>query len=367
MRTYISLVVLAVMAWSPLFAQQSFTFEHDGLTRDYILYTPPGLEENAPLVFVLHGYTSASNIIMAYSGMNAVANQNGFAVCYPQGTLDITGTTHWDSNLSFTSVDDSGFLASLAEYLQQTYNLDPGRTFSCGMSNGGFMSYTLACEQPEVFKAVASVTGTMSGYDWSNCGESPVPVLQISGSADQVVPVDGSMSTAGGWGGAPNIETVIGYWAEKLECSEASSSTIEANYTTTVDEYTGCLDDNSVILYMIDGWGHSWPTTFSGTGFTASEVIWTFFQSYKTQVTGVSTVDLQVEPIQLINTLSETSISLEVRTDYLGKPFELLDLKGNRHLRGVLSDSKMLISTEGLTSGYYLFSVEGHSKRFIKL
>ena len=62
-----------------------------------------------------------------------------------------------------------------------------------------------AAERPEVFKAVGSIIGTMSGYTWEHREDiKPVPVLQISGLDDRIVPVDGSMRPAGGWGGAPD-------------------------------------------------------------------------------------------------------------------------------------------------------------------
>ena len=86
-------------------------------------------------------------------------------------------------------MDDIGFLSELAGHLQVEYDLNPDHTFVCGMSNGGFMSYTLACDRPDVFKAIASVTGTMSGFDWNNCDpDEPVPVLQIAGADDNIVP-----------------------------------------------------------------------------------------------------------------------------------------------------------------------------------
>ena len=93
-----------------------------------------------------------------------------------------------------TSVDDTGFLTNLAFKLHQDFNLNPEKTFSCGMSNGGYMSWSLACNAPETFKAIASVTGTMSGPDWEECNPNElIPVMQISGTNDNVVPMDGSM------------------------------------------------------------------------------------------------------------------------------------------------------------------------------
>ena len=102
--------------------QQTFTFDHNGIIREYILYLPNDLNENAPLIFVLHGFASSAQTIMTYSGMNGLADANGFAVCYPQGTEDIGGTTHWNANLNISNTDDKAFLSEL---VHQALNPDP--------------------------------------------------------------------------------------------------------------------------------------------------------------------------------------------------------------------------------------------------
>ena len=86
--------------------------------REYALYIPDGLQENAPLVFVLHGYYGNGLGISSYCGMNEIADGEGFAVCYPYGLLDFTGVPHWNSNLTgLSDVNDSGFLSELAIFL----------------------------------------------------------------------------------------------------------------------------------------------------------------------------------------------------------------------------------------------------------
>ena len=125
--------------------------------REYIFYKPEGLKNNSPLVLVLHGYTSSAETIQWYSQMNEIADEHAFAVCYPQGTDDNNGIPHWNANLKISDVNDIKFLSELAQTLQEIHSLDPARTFVCGMSNGGFMSYTLACEAPEIFKAIAAL------------------------------------------------------------------------------------------------------------------------------------------------------------------------------------------------------------------
>ena len=179
-------------------------FTHGDQTRHYSLYKPEGLPDNAPLVFMLHGYQGLARLYQSSMGFDDVADEHGFAIVYPQGTYDDNFIPHWNAGLEISEVNDIGFLTELAKQLQIDHNFDPERTFTSGISNGGFMSYTLACESSDVFKGMASIIGTMSGHTWNNCTpENPMPVLQISGLIDTVVPMDGTMSTEG------NLLTII--------------------------------------------------------------------------------------------------------------------------------------------------------------
>jgi len=266
---------------------QYSTFDHDGLTRQYILYLPDNLPENAPLVFVLHGYTGTAFQMMNYVNMNSIADENGFAICYPQGTLDNEGTTHWNARLNISKTDDIGFLTELAKYLQSEYDLSDEETFSCGFSNGGFMSYTLSCEAPEVFNAIATVAGTMSGYTWNNRNISePIPILHIHGIDDESVPIDGSMGPWGGWGGAPSMDTIIEYWVNLNNCTTTENVTVSDN--TNAFYHRDGINGNEVWYYKIDNYGHAWPSYDPenpdyNPGINASEVIWEFFEAYPKQ------------------------------------------------------------------------------------
>ena len=264
-----------------------FFFDHNGVNRLYTLYKPDNLKEKAPLVFVLHGYTSNSTNIMNYSKMNDIADQNGFMVCYPQGTTNIyTGQTHWNANLKeMSSVTDSEFLTDLAKKLQAEFNLSEKNTFACGMSNGGFMSFTLGCERSDTFKAIASITGTMSGYDWNNCNPNKVPVLQISGTNDMVVPMDGSMSLAGGWGGAPKIQDIMNYWGNINECTQTQTQNLpDSNKTdnsyVSIEKKVDCFNNHQVWFYTVYGGAHTWPGAWGNMDINASEEIWDFFSRY---------------------------------------------------------------------------------------
>ena len=256
-----------------------YNFDWDKQQREYFLYVPEILPDNAPLVFVLHGYWGQGSDMMGI--LQEQADEHGFVICYPNGLEDNFGTYHWNANFneSMTTVDDIGFLSNLAISLQEEYNLDPNKTFSCGMSNGGYMSWSLACNAPETFKAIASVTGTMSGPDWEECSPSTlIPVMQISGTSDDVVPMDGSMQyVEEGWGGAPDIYTIMDYWSDLHGCSQNETNNFGFDYSTDVTQYFQCSSNTSfeLRLYVAYGMGHSWPQF-------ADEQIWDFFMQIAT-------------------------------------------------------------------------------------
>ena len=123
-----------------------------------------------------------------YSGWGAWQKAKASWSAIPKAHLDIEGSPHWNANFGISATNDHGFLTALAQHLQTTYFLSPECTYACGMSNGGYMSYSLACNNPETFRAVGSVTGSMGEYDFDNCNpDEVVPIIHLHGTSDYVV------------------------------------------------------------------------------------------------------------------------------------------------------------------------------------
>jgi len=80
---------------------------------------------------------------------------------YPNGTKDGSNQPFWNAGISSGLVNDIAFLSALIDSLDLTYNINLNRVYSTGMSNGGFMSHTLACELSNRITAIASVTGSV--------------------------------------------------------------------------------------------------------------------------------------------------------------------------------------------------------------
>ncbi len=273
-------------------------FESKGLERNYYIYLPKTLKENSPLVFVLHGLGGTAKGIREYSQMDKVADKYGFAVCYPQGTggsMDTKytkkGTNFWNVGYDVhknETVDDVDFLTHLALFLQDKYKLDSEKTFCTGMSNGGDMSYLLGCTSPNIFKAIAPITGCMMGWIYNSCNKNnPVPVFQVHGTADNTTYYEGDEDNSDNWGAYMGVERSIKHWVDLNNCTDVVVDTLpdidpDDGSIVITHKYSSKENGNQVWFYKVINGQHEWPPGWpekSGNGdLNTSEEIWKFFQ-----------------------------------------------------------------------------------------
>ncbi|MGB0424656.1 MAG: alpha/beta hydrolase family esterase, partial [Flavobacteriales bacterium] len=165
---------------------------------------------------------------------------------------------------------------------------------SCGFSNGGMMSYTLACELSDRFAAVASVAGTMNPALLAVCNpERQVPIMHVHGTLDAVVPINGSaIGELTDFGELLSVASTVEFWNGISSCS--SATTFELPNTSILDfssvsktVYSDCETGLENWYYEIFAGGHTWPGAFplvvvgnTNLDINASEEIWDFFSMY---------------------------------------------------------------------------------------
>ena len=375
------LILVMTFTMLQLRGQQTIydTISHDGILRSYILYVPevytPG--ESVPLIINLHGYTSTAFEQMNYGDFRKISDTAGFLVVHPQGTIDAFGSTHWNVNWIGTgTVDDVSFLEALIDSLSSEYSINNERVFCTGMSNGGFMSYKLACELSNHIAAIASVTGSMNVNQTSNCApQHPLPVMEIHGTADAVVPYNGNFLFE-------TTENTIDYWVNFNECNPTPVVTPLPNTvlsdSTTVEHYLYANGNNGVEVehYKVLNGGHTWPGSpyDSGNGYTnqdfnAAEKIWEFFNQYNIDgrigLTGIqdqqaSTLEVRIFPIPAeefvtISWSGEAILSIRI-INSLG--VSVLEQQ-------VMGLSDVTLSTEAMNSGMYILQMVGLKNRVL--
>lgn len=276
---------------------------HENIQREFNVYLPINYVEgeSLPLVFNFHGLTSNMAEQQFYSEMDVVANANNFIVCYPNGINE-----SWNSGFG-GSIDDVGFTEKMIGFLHEKYNIDLTRIYSCGMSNGGYMSYALSCELSSSLAAIASVTGSMTlGYMPICNPDRILPFMQIHGTNDNTVEYEGDGVSAA-------IPDVVNFWLDKNECAPITSNFSDILDIDTTDESTAtnykyfCNDELIGEQYIVENGAHTWPGAsfvFDVTcqDFDSSEVIWEFFSQFSTENPATPIVGINIE--KLVNKIS---------------------------------------------------------------
>ena len=378
MRLIFTIVFLSVTFF--LQAQQNilYTMMHDDIERTYFVYVPESYAEDtpAPLVFNFHGFGSNAVEQDFYTDMRGVADTAGFLLVHPQGTLYNGVTQHWNVG-GFTqgsTVDDIGFTSAMIDSIAAEYSVDLDRVYSTGMSNGGFMSYLLACQLGDRIAAIASVTGSMTPETYAECAPThPTPVMQIHGTLDPTVPYDGNNI-------AEPIEDVVQYWVDYNNCNP-DATVIEVENTnlldlTTAEHYIYDGGDNGVHteFFRIEDGTHTWPgaaLAFPGTNYdiNASIEIWNFFNRYDinglidptTNTTNIELAEsIQIYPNPMQDVLQINLIEQHT-TDYF-----LHNSIGQLVNYGTITTANASLDVSALPSGIYYLSVGGTTKKVVK-
>lgn len=270
------------------FAQNGVTIidsiKSNNIMRKFRLYVPNSYTGQAvPLILNLHGYTSNSTQQQQYTNFMPIADTAKFLMVFPDGKAP-AGNQYWNAGFGGTE-NDVLFMSNLIDSLDLFYNIDLNSVYSCGMSNGGIMSYYLACNLPNRIAAIASVTGSMLNT-WFTCAPArPFPVMEIHGTSDATVPYNGNSTFA-------HIDSVVKKWRVHNNCNVSPITYSVPNISTTDNStainylYNGGTNGATVELYKVFNGSHSWPGAFpvianTNQDFNASVEIWRFFRQYK--------------------------------------------------------------------------------------
>jgi len=290
---------------------ERFLFEREGFAlpqvrsrdrgRGYLLYAPPSYDPTrpTPLVVLLHGRPSNAASMAAITRMNAVAARNGFLVVYPEGI-----NNEWNAFYDLTNQraqapqDDVRFLRDLVGDLARDLNIDRRRVYVGGFSNGGFMTYRLACSAADTFAAFAAVGANLYSVLTDECrGGRPVPILIMHGTADPSVPYNGVVVRDQD---DREVRVSLGshdtaaFFVRRNHCSQAGSSTTFPQKGRSPGTHVlrfvpeGCDAGAPVQFWIVNGGGHTWPgvpdvldaATFGPTNqdIDAGEALWDFFR-----------------------------------------------------------------------------------------
>jgi polyhydroxybutyrate depolymerase len=281
---------------APSSGSTTLTLEVAGRVRTVIVHIPTGYtaQTKVPLVLNMHGSGGTAASQEAFTGMDAESDAEGFIVAYPQALIPSGAGFDWNipgvplrsgAQPIKNPPDDMAFLSGLPQILEQRYCVSTSHVYATGFSGGARITSQLACDDSNVFAAVAPVSGLRRPTPCPTV--RPVPVLSFHGTADPVDPYNGHGEAYWTYS-VPEAER---YWATQDGCKARPVMTTPAP-GATLTAYTGCRAHVSVELYSLIGEGHEWPdgpklakalTRVLGPqsdAVNADALIWAFFAAH---------------------------------------------------------------------------------------
>jgi len=239
-----------------------------GRERRYRVVVPPSDGETPlPLLLSFHGFTETGEVNRSSTRYDTLGRTKGFVTVYLDGV-----DRSWNASVccapATSGVDDVRFVAEVIASLSRDLCIDERRVYASGFSNGGMLSYRLACELGDRIAAIGVVGATMASGACSP--PRAVPVIHVHGTLDPVVPMPGN--SALGFQGA---EDVVRGWASRNRCASESRESLTRGNGTCVT-WEQCQNDAQVTYCKLAGTYHTWPSD----SFPASEVIWDFFAAH---------------------------------------------------------------------------------------
>ena len=272
------------------------SMEFDGLRRSYVIHIPdPYRTGPVPLLLAFHGGGGNGAGMARLTHLSRIANDYGFFVVYPDGYMRRWADGRGVTPSERAGVDDIGFVSALINELLNQYRIDPTRVYVTGMSNGGFFSFRLACELPSKIAAIASIAATMPQNLSDHCHpQRPMSVLLLHGTDDQIVPTSGGVVSGREGGRILSLDATVNFWIQADACSLTPNvaylpDAVNDGTQIKTETFQRCKDGSAVVLYVIEGGGHTWPggvqirprAIVGKTSYNidTGRVIWSFFKT----------------------------------------------------------------------------------------
>lgn len=282
------------------------TFASDDVDRRYLVSAPAWAEGDEPLPVVVdfHGLAEGADVHAGMTQLGPLGVEEGFVTVFPHGTGEPVA---WDVTPDVAANPDLRYVAALLDRVEAERCVDTARVYATGLSNGAMMTSTVACTMGDRFAAVAPIAGILLPEPCAT--ERPMPVLSVHGTADPILLFNGGIDTSalgsvlGGEGAeeaappttvAPDLDgegypATIRGWAEHNSCEP--EPTDEDVGDEVIRRTYDCPAEGPVVFYVVEGGGHSWPssdfsrsieqivgpTTFD---IDASREAWEFFREF---------------------------------------------------------------------------------------
>jgi polyhydroxybutyrate depolymerase len=239
-----------------------------GIARTYILHVPPSYTGKTamPLVFDFHPIGVDASLWKYVAGWGTAADSQGFVVVWPQGYGSSWNVGRCCPPALDAGVDDVAFTRAMIDQISSEACIDSKRVYASGCSNGGGMSYKLACDAADVIAAVAPVdfdciTGPTNDPSCGDCNPSrPITEVQFRTPTDQFCPYDGGPTSVVAGLLFPGAKANFATWAGIDQCTGSPQADPSQ---PACDTYEKCAGGAQATLCSVPNGTHcGYYTTF---------------------------------------------------------------------------------------------------------
>jgi polyhydroxybutyrate depolymerase len=345
-----------------------------GIYRTYIIHLPVGYTstQKYPVVFNLHGLSSNAAQQEAYSNFNAIADASNFIVVYPNAIA-----SNWNVSGAKTAPNDSAFIGNLMDSITSRYSVNTCRFYATGFSQGGFMSYALACMFADRFAAIAVVSGNMFNATVAACHpHNPIPIMHIHGTADPIVLYWGIIGLES-W-----VPGTVYWWAQQNNCNLTPTHTILPNPVLSDSSnvemyyYAPGPDSCEVIYIQVNNGGHTWPGAsimlpfgFTNKDFSASKSIWNFFNTHSLKdciTSGFSDGESVIDNIIIYPNPFTSQTTISFSNEQINTSIKITDILGQEIKNLNFTGRQLTIDTALLKAGIYYVLIIDEKKKVTK-
>lgn len=272
-----------------------------GRERTFIVTVPESAKpgQRLPTVIALHGALMRGKSMRRLFGLDELHEQEKFAVVYPDGI-----GRQWNDGREGDAgrPNDVRFIRELADHLVAEGLADPKRLYLAGVSNGGMLTYRVACEAPGIFAAFAAVLANIPEPVADHCPEKgSAPFLIINATDDPIIPWEGGrIGRIVRRGEVLSTPETVEFWRRYNGCSKAAQmkplpdKNRADGSTVFAKQYSNCSSDGAVVLLSVEGGGHLPPGAQVGDrpllqhmlggpanqDISAADVSWKFFKRF---------------------------------------------------------------------------------------
>jgi poly(hydroxyalkanoate) depolymerase family esterase len=257
----------AVSSPQSSFVEGSFTNRHGA--RRYKLFIPSGRAQRAaPLLVMLHGCLQDPDDFALGTRMNAIAEEHGIFVLYPEQSEAANHTRCWnwfDAAHQRRDQGEPSLIAGMTREMIRSHDIDASRVYIAGLSAGGAMAAIMAANYPDLYSAVGIHSGVPYGAVQNlptalalmKNGATPgarlpskhIPLIVFHGDQDLMVNPRNAAQLVSQWlGGPAHIRT------QDISTAHAGEDNGRA-FTRTRYRGEGCA---AVESWLVHDAGHAW-------------------------------------------------------------------------------------------------------------